>query len=200
IKVTTEGMVKLLDFGLAKATEDPASASEDPSNSPTLTLGATSVGVIMGTAAYMSPEQASGKIADRRSDVWSFGAVLYEMLSGKQAFVGESVSDTLASVLKVDPDWTALPKDTPASILKLMRRCLTKDRKQRLQAIGEAPIIIEDQLTNPQSEAKGPVRAEASASKLPWILASAGIAAALIVSFLHFREARPEEPVRRYTI
>src|SRR5262249_40028616 len=132
---------------------DPA-APADASDSPTLTLGATSLGGILGTAAYMSPGQASGKIADRRSDIWSFGAVLYEVRSGKQAFAGESVSDTLASVLKVDPDWSALPEDTPASILKLLRRCLTKDRKRRLQAIGEARIIIEDQLANPQSEAE----------------------------------------------
>jgi Tol biopolymer transport system component/predicted Ser/Thr protein kinase len=199
VKVTPEGVVKLLDFGLAKATEDPA-APADASNSPTLTLGASSVGVILGTAAYMSPEQASGKAADRRSDIWSFGAVLYEMLSGKQAFAGESVSDMLASVLKVDPDWTALPKDTPASILKLIRRCLTKDRKQRLQAIGEARIVIEEQLANPQIEAGVRVRAEASASKLPWILAAAGIAAALIVLFIHFREMRPEQLVQRYAI
>src|SRR5215470_14639176 len=121
VKITAEGVVKLLDFGLAKATEDPAAAA-DVSNSPTLTLGATSVGVILGTAAYMSPEQASGKIADRRSDIWSFGVVLYEMLSGKQTFGGESVSDTLASVLKLDPAWSAVPQDIPASILKLVRR------------------------------------------------------------------------------
>src|SRR4030095_7974237 len=142
IKVTPDGVVKLLDFGLAKATEDPA-AARDASNSPTLTLGATSVGVILGTAAYMSPEQASGKIADRRSDIWSFGAVVFEMLSGKQAFPGESVSDTLASVLKLEPDWSALPKDTPAWLGQLLRRCLTKDRKRRLQAIGEARIVLE---------------------------------------------------------
>src|SRR5262245_15020093 len=95
IKVTTEGTVKLLDFGLAKATEDPVSANKDSSNSPTLTLGATSVGVILGTAAYMSPEQAGGKSVDKRTDIWSFGAVLYEMLAGKRAFGGDSVADTL---------------------------------------------------------------------------------------------------------
>src|SRR5262249_11734779 len=155
---------------------------------PTLTLGATNVGAILGTAAYMSPEQASGKIADRRSDIWSFGAVFYEMLTGKQTFAGESVSDTLASVLKVDPDWSALPQDTPASILRLIRRCLTKDRKQRLQAIGEARIVIEERLANSQSEAEVAMRAEVPTSKLPWILAAVGTAAALFVSFVHFRE------------
>jgi len=109
------------------------------------------MGTILGTAAYMSPEQASGKTADRRADIWSFGAVLYEMLSGKRAFEGESVSETLASVLKLDPDWNALPKETPASVRKLVRRCLSKDRGQRLQALGEARIVLENPAT-PQEE------------------------------------------------
>ena len=106
------------------------------------------MGVILGTAAYMSPEQAAGKPADRRADIWSFGAVLYEMLAGKRAFEGESISETLASVLKVEPDWDALPAATPAPIVKLLRRCLAKDRKHRLQAIGDARIELE----NPGSE------------------------------------------------
>ena len=146
IKVTSDGAAKLLDFGLAKAVEDPLASSE-LANSPTLTLGATRAGIILGTAAYMSPEQAHGKPADRRADIWSFGAVLYEMLTGKPAFTGESVSDTLASVLKIDPDWNQLPSDTPRAIRKLLQRCLTRDRKQRLQAIGEARIIIDDVLS-----------------------------------------------------
>jgi serine/threonine protein kinase len=214
VKITADGVLKLLDFGLAKAVSganasatarsdqemDDPTAPGDASNSPTLTLGATSVGVILGTAAYMSPEQASGKAADRRSDIWAFGAVLYEMLSGKQAFAGESVSDTLASVLKVEPDWNALPKDTPASILKLIRRCLTKDRKQRLQAIGEARIVIEEHLANPHSEVEVVTRVEAPASKLPWILAAVAIAAALIMSFLYFRAQPPVGRTQRYTI
>jgi len=143
IKVTPEGKVKLLDFGLAKAIEERAEYKADPSNSPTFTLGGTSVGMIMGTAAYMAPEQASGKTVDRRCDIWSFGAVLFELLSGKRAFPGESVTDTLAMVLKVEPDWSALPARTPASSRKLLECCLKKERGQRLQAIGDARLLLE---------------------------------------------------------
>src|SRR5262249_57687440 len=112
----------------------------------------TGIGVILGTAAYMSPEQAHGKVPDRRVDIWSFGAVLYELFSGQQAFIGESVSDTLASVLKLEPDFSVLPRDTPAAIRTLLRRCLTKDRRRRLQAIGEARIVIEDLSSGKTSE------------------------------------------------
>src|SRR5947208_16528623 len=108
----------------------------DPANSPTLTLAATRAGVIMGTATYMSPEQAHGKPADRRADIWSFGAVLYEMLTAQPPFRGESVSDILAGVLKSEPDWSLLPPDTPAAIRQLLRQCLAKAPKQRPQAIG----------------------------------------------------------------
>ena len=142
IKVTPEGSVKLLDFGLAKAIEDPLTR-RDPSNSPTLTLGHTIAGQILGTAAYMSPEQAVGKDADRRSDIFSFGAVLYELLSGARAFTGESVGDVLAAVVKDDPVWSKLLAETPEWLRALLRRCLAKDRKQRLQAIGEARILFD---------------------------------------------------------
>ena len=197
VKVTPDGVLKLLDFGLAKAIENPGDLNDDPTNSPTLTLGVTRVGVILGTAAYMSPEQAAGKTADRRSDIWSFGAVLYEMLSGKRAFAGESVSDTLASVLKEEPDLRALPGAAPASIRKMVRRCLTKDRKQRLQSIGEARIGIDEVLAGaPVDESPRP-----GGRVLPW--AVAGILAIMGAAgwWSAWRSTRPEDhPLARFSV
>jgi eukaryotic-like serine/threonine-protein kinase len=142
VKVTPEGTVKVLDFGLAKALSDEP-ASEDVSKSPTLSMAATRQGVILGTAAYMAPEQAKGKTVDRRADVWAFGAVLYEMLTGQQAFHGEDVTEILAAVVRAEPDWNRLPANTPAAIRTLLRRCLAKDVRQRLQHIGEARFALE---------------------------------------------------------
>src|SRR5687767_10333586 len=148
IKVRADGTVKVLDFGLAKAM-DPggASAVSNASNSPTLTARATQMGMIIGTAAYMSPEQAKGKAVDRRADIWAFGVVLYEMLTGRRAFDGEDVSTTLAAVLMKDPEWTALPASTPPAVVTLVQRCLERDPKQRLRDIGEARLL----LANPQT-------------------------------------------------
>ncbi len=139
VKVTPDGKVKVLDFGLAKALEgDPSSSGGNSqlSHSPTMSRHMTEAGMIMGTAAYMSPEQARGKTVDRRADIWAFGVVLFEMLTGTRLFVGETVSDTLAAVLKTDPDWSLLPTDTPPTVKRLLRRCLEKDTKRRLGWIG----------------------------------------------------------------
>lgn len=153
VKVTAEGDVKILDFGLAKAfQEEPAVAATDLSKSPTLTDQMTRPGVIIGTAAYMSPEQARSQTVDKRADIWAFGCVLYECLTGKPALQGETVTDTLALILKGEPDWTKLPSNTPHAIRILLRRCLQKDPKKRLHDIADARIEIEEIDTTPPEE------------------------------------------------
>ena len=154
IKVRSDGTVKVLDFGLAKAME-PVSGVPHVTQSPTITTPAmmTGVGVILGTAAYMSPEQAAGKAVDKRSDLWAFGVVVFEMLSGRPLFTGETVPDVLASVLKSEPEWTTLPTGTPAPIRTLLRHCLAKDRKRRLDSAADARLAIEDALIAPAAEA-----------------------------------------------
>jgi serine/threonine-protein kinase len=144
IKVKSDGTVKVLDFGLAKAMEPPAGSSPSMSMSPTITTPAmTEAGMILGTAAYMSPEQAKGRTVDKRSDVWAFGAVLYEMFTGKRAFEGDDVSDTLARILMKEPDWTALPATVPPAVVTVLRRCLQKDRKQRVRDLGDVSLALE---------------------------------------------------------
>jgi len=147
IKLTLEDNVKVLDFGLAKVFQTEGSGS-DPSSSPTFTSLATQAGMIVGTAAYMSPEQAKGKPVDKRADIWAFGCVLYEMLTGRQTFSGETATDTLAAVIRAEPDWGALPPKTPPGVRHLLLRCLQKDPKQRLRDIGDARIALEE-LQNP---------------------------------------------------
>jgi serine/threonine protein kinase/Tol biopolymer transport system component len=154
VKVTNDDAVKVLDFGLAKAIEGDA-ASIDISTSPTISRMATLAGVLLGTAAYMSPEQAKGKAVDRRADIWAFGCVLYEMLTGKQTFTGETVTDTLAAVIRAEPDWLQLPAATPVRARVLLQRCLQKDPKQRLRDIGDARISLEEVLSGAPDAALG---------------------------------------------
>jgi serine/threonine protein kinase len=153
IKVRDDGTVKVLDFGLAKLIGDgPADAGQyaDRTTSPTITTPAmTQLGMILGTAAYMAPEQARGKPVDKRSDIWAFGCVLFEMLAGKRAFDGEDVTDTIAAVVRAEPTWEALPADVPASIRLLLRRCLEKDRRKRIGDISTALFIMKEQSALP---------------------------------------------------
>ena len=169
IKVTADGAVKVLDFGLAKAMSDD-SAESDLSNSPTLSMAATRQGVILGTAAYMSPEQAKGKQVDRRTDVWAFGCVLYAMLTGKEAFQGEDITEILAAVMKTEPDWQALPAATPIQIRTLLKRCLQKDKALRMQAAGDARIEIQETLTA-RAEPQAVVASKLGGWRLPLSLA-----------------------------
>ena len=141
IKVREDGTVKVLDFGLAKALE--TTPQGDPSQSPTLTAAATQMGVILGTAAYMAPEQARGKPVDKRADIWAFGCVVYEMLTGRRAFQGEDVSTTLADVIRADVRWDALPSSLPSGLVSYLRRCVNKDPTQRIRDIGDLRLAME---------------------------------------------------------
>ena len=213
VKVRSDGAVKVLDFGLAKAMEPTAGSSANLSMSPTITTPAvTQAGMILGTAAYMSPEQARGKAIDKRTDVWAFGCVVYEMLTGRAAFAGDTLSDTIAAILEREPNWSVLPAATPAPIRRLLVRCLDKDVKRRLRDIGDARTEIDDMvsgaitLTPATSTIAPPSTSDAQMAALlvrryrgRLILATALVLAAVVGSVLLFRPAAPEN-VREHWI
>ncbi len=181
IKVTTKGVVKVLDFGLAIMTQPPACAQDDASNSPTFSMSSTRPGMLLGTAAYMSPEQARGKSVDKRSDIWSFGAVLYEMLAGERAFQGETITDVLAAVVTKEPDLARVP----AKARRLLESCLQKDPKRRLHDIADAKLLLDDA---PQVVNEAPTRA-----RLPWLVAGVFALLTIALVFAYFGR-RPEQP------
>jgi eukaryotic-like serine/threonine-protein kinase len=178
IKVREDGTVKVLDFGLAKALDPTSGAAEDAMTSPGPGVRATEAGVILGTAAYMSPEQARGRHVDKRTDIWAFGCVLYEMLTGRPVFAGTTMSDLLAAVLTTDPDWMTLPDETPAPIRKLLRRCLEKDRKRRLDSAADARLEIDDVLAAPPGEVSVVTRPRPTWQK--WSIAAAVLIVVII--------------------
>ena len=194
VKVTPEGKVKILDFGLAKAFEDETPVT-DISQSPTLTQSMTQAGVILGTAAYMSPEQARGKPVDKRTDVWAFGCVLYECLTGQQAFGGETITDILGALIHKEPDWEKLPENTPWRIKELLRRCLTKDAHDRLRDIANVRVEIKLALTEPAAAPIGvtsPAQPPLWRRAIPW---SVGLLMGLIALGIAFWSS--PQPVSR---
>jgi Tol biopolymer transport system component len=202
VMVKPDGTVKVLDFGLASVAQGPSASQTNLSQSPTLTIAATQAGVILGTAGYMSPEQAAGKPVDKRADIWSFGVMLWEMLTGRRLFDGETISHTLADVLRAEIDFGKLPGDTPTSIRELLRRCLDRDPKGRLRDIGEARVAIQRQLAAPannQGVAKAPVR-RTPHTRLAWGVSAVAVAAAAALAFVHFRERPPTVETMRFQI
>jgi eukaryotic-like serine/threonine-protein kinase len=214
IKVRSDGTVKVLDFGLAKALDTsvrPEGRAYDNrealSHSPTITspAGLTGMGMLLGTAAYMAPEQARGKPVDKRVDIWAFGCVLYEMLTGCRAFEGEDVAETIGAVIHKEPAWSALPSNTPPGILRVLRRCLEKNPKQRLRDIGDARLEIENAVSAPFA---GEAGAASAAPALPsrsglagWLVAAVLAVVAAAVAFVHFAEQTPDSlPSMRFEI
>ena len=217
VRITPDYEVKVLDFGLAKSAEEPSGAGQDPSHSrsPTMTTplahSPTMPGVILGTAAYMSPEQARGRRVDKRTDIWSFGVVLYECLTGRNPFQGETVSDMLAKVLERDPDWDRLPPDTPPQVRALLRKCLQKDPTRRLRDIGDARIDVLDLITE-SGRVKAVVDESSTAPGRSYVVAASVVLGAVVIAVTLFFAMRTEipsseninvslsAPVRRYSI
>jgi serine/threonine protein kinase/Tol biopolymer transport system component len=199
IKITPDGTVKILDFGLARALTEESTPAANPTISPTLSMRATQAGMILGTAAYMAPEQANGKAADRRADIWAFGIILLEMLTGRPVFGGESIAEVLASSIKDAPPLDRLPAATPSTVRRLIARCLEKDPRQRLQAIGEARIALSAPFEETTTITQ-PAAIPARASKLPWAVAAALLLGLAALAFRHFREQPSAAPTVRFQV
>lgn len=196
VKITPEGKVKILDFGLAKALTDETQAA-DATNSPTITEAMTRPGIVLGTAAYMSPEQAKGRPIDKRADIWAFGCIFYECLTGKRTFEGETITETLASILKGEPEWKALPAATPWNMTMLLRRCLQKDTKERLHDIADARIEINQAIREPVSP--GPGKSVVPARTNWRLVIPMGVAFLVVVaaiSFLVGKQIQEQKPGR----
>ena len=204
ITVRPDGMVKLLDFGLAKALEVPGAASSVDDAATITSPAMTHAGVIMGTPAYMSPEQARAQAVDKQSDIWAFGCVLYEALTGRAAFAANTVSDTIAKIIEREPDWQALPDSLPVKVRDLLRRCLQKDPRRRLHDIADARLEIEDALTGAAaSSAPVPVTAQRKIREwVAWTLLVVAVLAlaALTISTSYFRRAAPQPVVTRLDV
>ncbi len=185
VKITPEGRIKLLDFGLAKALGEEDRAPSDPSISPTITMADTQAGVVLGTAPYMSPEQASAEPVDKRADIWGFGVLLYEMLSGRRAFTGKTTSHILVKVLEHEPDWKALPP-LPAGVQDLLERCLQKEPENRLRDIADIRVLLQSSITKPVSiQQSREVRATRR-----WLWpALAGVSVLLVLGYVYLRPA-----------